>query len=249
MRYMGEYQTTSAAYLAVLAELVDRPEYVVAPRGLPCREVTDLCFTVLEPDDLPLRTFDPVRDGVTASYLVAEKELYSSGELRASEWARRASKFWSGIANEDGTVNSNYGHLVFVERSLPGGRTPWEWARDSLRRDPDTRQAYVRVALPRHQADGVQDQVCTLHLNFLLRGGRLDLTVVMRSNDVTKGLAFDMPWFCGLIARMAGDVGAIPGRYHHFAHSMHVYDRDLPTVLAMLGRSPVVDTLTKEDAA
>lgn len=246
MRYLGEFPTTSKAYLAVLAELVDRPECRPAPRGLPCLEVADLSFTVLSPSPGPLRTACSDRNATMARYLSAEFALYDRGELSADVWAAEASRFWSGIANPDGTVNSNYGHLVFREPSLPGGRTPWAWARDALRADPDTRQAYVRVALPRHQADGVRDQVCTLHLNFLLRDGRLDLTAVMRSNDAVRGLAYDMPWFCGLLTRMAAELDPTPavGRYHHLAHSLHLYARDVPAALAMLGRVATMEGAT-----
>ncbi len=242
MRFTGEHATTSDAYLAVLAELADRPEHRSAPRGLACLEVTDLGFTVLRPSSGSLRTRDPARDEVMARYLAAEEAMYDTDELSAAVWAERASRFWGDLGDERGEVSSNYGHLVFRKASLPGGRTPWEWARTALLRDPDTRQAYVRVALPEHQRDGVRDQVCTLHLNFLLRGGRLDLTAVMRSNDAVRGLAYDMPWFCGLVPRMATEVGAVVGRYHHLAHSMHLYARDVPAAMAMLGRK-------REDAA
>ncbi len=237
MRDIGAYATTSDAYVAVLAELADRPEHRPSPRGLACLEVTDLGFTVLAPSNGPLRTACPARDAVMEKYLAAEEAMYATDELRAVVWAERASRFWGSLGDADGNVSSNYGHLVFRRRSLPGGRTPWEWARDALRRDPGTRQAFVRVSLPDHQRDDIRDQVCTLHLNFLLRGGRLGMTTVMRSNDAVRGLAYDMPWFCGLLSKMAGELAAPVGTYTHLAHSMHLYVRDVPAALAMLGRA------------
>lgn len=234
---MVTYQTTSAAYLGTLATLLDHPRYVVAPRGLTCREVVDYRFQVLDPRTGPVETLSPSRNGTMAAYLAAEERLYASGELRASVWAEEASRFWGKIANADGTINSNYGYLVHMRRSLPGDRTPWEWARDSILADPDTRQAYVRFALPEHQREGNADQVCTLHVNFVVREGRLHATAVMRSNDVVKGLAYDMPYFVSLLHRMAGEVGRPVGTYTHMAHSMHLYERDVPVAEEMLGRS------------
>lgn len=230
------YLTPSEAYLATLATLLDHPEYLVAPRGLGCREVLDYAFSVAEPVCGPLRTLSAARDVTMAAYLAAEERLYDSGELRASVWAEEASRFWARIANQDGTINSNYGYLVHMNRSLPGGRTPWEWARDSIMADRDTRQAYVRFALPEHQRAGNVDQVCTLHMNFVVRGGSLHATAVMRSNDVVRGLAYDMPWFISRLYKMAGEVGVPVGTYRHVAHSMHLYERDVPVAKEMLGR-------------
>jgi thymidylate synthase len=232
---MTEHLTTNAAYRRVLHDLVHRPQYVSSPRGLPCREIVDYHFRVLDPRPESLLTASRTRDEVMARYLAAEEKLYASGELRASVWAAEASAFWGKLANPDGTINSNYGHLIFQRRSIPGERTPWEWARESILRDTDTRQAYVRVALPEHQRPGNADQVCTLHLNFLVRGGQLHCTTVMRSNDAVKGLAYDMPWFVGLLHRMAAEVGAAVGTYSHMAHSMHLYERDVPVAMEMLG--------------
>lgn len=231
------HYTTSEAYLAVLARLLDDPQYRPSPRGLPTAEVADLQFFVLRPSDGPVATADGARNATMARYLEAEKRLYASGELSAAVWAEEASGFWSGIANPDGTVNSNYGHLLWRNRSLPGGRTPWEWARNSLLADRDSRQAFARVSLSEHQRDGVLDQPCTMHLNFSVREGRLNASAVMRSNDTVRGLAYDMPWFCHCQLKMAGELGLPAGTYSHFAHSMHLYDRDRVTALKMLGRT------------
>lgn len=230
------FATTSEAYLSVLSRLLDQPQCRPSPRGESTSEVLDYQFSVVVPSDGPMITADPVRDAVMARYLAAEKRLYESGELSAEVWSAEASRFWSGIANPDGTVNSNYGHLIWRNRSVPGGLTPWEWARGSLRADPDSRQAFARVSLPEHQREGVRDQPCTMHLMFMVRGGRLNLTVVMRSNDAVRGLAYDMPWFCHCQLRMADELGLPVGTYTHFAHSMHLYDRDRGTAEGMLGR-------------
>lgn len=231
------FRTTSIAYLAALEDLVDRPQFRVSPRGLPCREVLDYRLAVEEPSDGPVVTMDLARNAVLARYLEAEVRLYLSGERRATVWAAEASKFWGGLADADGNVTSNYGYLMLMNRSLPGGLTPWEWARESLLRDRDSRQAFVRVSLPEHQYAGNPDQPCTMHVMYAVRDGLLRSTAVMRSCDVVRGLAYDMPWFCRCHLRMAREVGAGVGPYAHLAHSLHLYDRDLPTALSMLGRT------------
>jgi len=238
---MDSFQTTSAAYAAVLTTLLDSPDFASSPRGLPCRELMNWLFVVEHPASGPVVTASAKRNGKLAAYLAAEEKLYLAGERRAVVWAEQASKFWAKLANPDGTVNSNYGWLTMHRRSLPGQKTPWEWARDSLLSDHDSRQAYVRVSLPEHQWDGNKDQVCTMHVMLMLREGRLHETVVMRSNDVVRGLAYDMPWWCLFLEMMVDELNQLGlpcevGTYSHLAHSLHLYERDAAVAKEMLGR-------------
>lgn len=229
------YDTTSEAYQSSLMALLDHPDFNVRPRELPCSELMNYGFVVQRPTSGSIVTKDNERNAKLAAYLKIEKELYLSNERRAEVWARKASKFWATIANEDGTINSNYGWLIFMNASICG-LTPWEWAKRSLTIDRESRQAYVRVALPEHQRYEVKDQVCTLHLMFMIRGEKLHATTVMRSNDVVKGLPYDMPWFCYLLERMAEELNEITGSYTHFAHSFHLYDKDRRLAEKMVGR-------------
>lgn len=229
------FETPSEAYLHALGQVLRLPDHRVEPRGQPCRELVNYQFLVERPSPASLVTRDETRNQVLHDYLIKETSLYLRGELRAEEWAKKASKFWAKLANPDGTINSNYGWLAFHDRCLPGGSTPWEWARDSLLEDRDTRQAYIKFAKRGHLWRGNRDQVCTLHMNFLVRDDRLHGTVVMRSCDIVKGLAYDMPWFCYLLLTMADDVGLIGGTYTHYCHSLHLYERDEAAARRMLG--------------
>jgi thymidylate synthase len=175
-----------------------------------------------------------------ADYLAKEEAMYLTGERQAEIWAEQASKFWSKLANPDGTINSNYGWLMFQNRSLPNDLTPWEWAVDSLRKDRNSRQAFVRLSLPEHQAEGIKDQPCTLYAIYHIRDNLLHATTVMRSNDVVKGLAYDMPWFCKCQGMMAREVGVKVGTYTHFANSMHLYERDIDAARKMLGLGELI---------
>lgn len=206
---------------------------------------------VHEPSPEPIVTQDEERNAKIAKYTMAEFALYDSGTNAVEDFARHA-PFWREIANPDGTVNSAYGHLIWKTHScghhtkhqqLGYGMTPWQWAAYQLTKDKDSRQAFLRFSLPEHQWIGNKDQVCTMHGNFLIRNDRLHLTIVMRSNDVVKGLVYDMPWFCSLMFRMQHElVTQYPdlkvGTYTHIAHSLHVYERDLPLVYSMLGQQP-----------
>lgn len=121
-------------------------------------------------------------------------------------------------------------------------RTPWEWAKRSLTDDKNTRQAILRFSLPEHQFVGNKDQTCTMHANFLIRENKLNLSTVMRSNDLMLGLVYDLPWFVSLMYKMVEELKPVykdleVGYYTHTVHSMHIYDRNEEAILKMLGRA------------
>jgi hypothetical protein len=237
----------------------ENPDVKSSPRGQPVREKLDYSFRITGPDDLPIQTRDKERNTVIASYTAKECDLYNSRTNSAEDFGR-ASKFWLSLANPDGTVNSAYGHLIWQRRShgnlfekpsKEGGaesfergtilRTPWEWCKRSLINDKDTRQAILRFSLPEHQWVGNKDQTCTMHGNFLIRNDQLHFSVVMRSNDLTLGLVYDLPWFCSLMDKMIEELkftypNLTKGHYTHTVHSLHIYERDQDKILKMLGR-------------
>ena len=206
---------------------------------------------VENPISEPIVTADPARNEVLKRYFANEKVLYASMTNSAEEFGK-ASKFWLDLANPDGTINSAYGHLIWQVPSLGHAefeeavngkaamRTPWEWAIQSLLADIDTRQAVMPFALPHHYWRGNKDQVCTMHGIFQVRNSQLNFTVVMRSNDITFGLAYDMPWFIFLQDKMLEVLkptypGLSKGKYTHFAHSLHLYESDFEKARLMLG--------------
>jgi len=65
---------------------------------------------------------------------------------------------------------------------------------------------------------------CTTTLQFLIREGRLSISVTMRSNDAYKGLPHDVFCFTMIQEMLATRLGVDIGEYLHYATSMHVYD-------------------------
>lgn len=242
-----QYKTTHDAYLGTLKDIYHNPDFVCAPRGLKIREKVDYKFTVEQPTDESLITQDTERNKVIEAYTDKEKVLYASGSNKVEDFAK-ASAFWQKLANPDGTVNSAYGFLLWRNYSCTSNfsnraMTPWEWAKESLLADKDTRQAILRFNLPEHCWIGNKDFTCTLTGNFLIRNDKLLLTMVMRSNDVVYGLAYDLPWFCSLMDKMLEELKPTypnlqKGTYTHFAHSMHAYEKDAEVIQKMIGSVP-----------
>jgi thymidylate synthase len=248
------HETTFEAYQEALRNVWYKFDFKSSPRGLAIREIMDYSFRVIKPSADSIITFDEDRNKIIHSYTEKEKDLYNSCSNKVEDFAK-ASKFWNHLANPDGTVNSAYGYLIWENKSHGSTfemrenyskhgtgwlRTPWEWAKESLIQDKDTRQAIMRFSLPSHQWMGNKDQTCTMHGNFLIRNDMLHLSITMRSNDLMKGLVYDLPWFCSLMDRMVEELKPTypnleKGWYTHNVHSMHIYEKDKDSILSMMG--------------
>jgi thymidylate synthase len=236
------------AYIESLKDVYYNYDFRSSPRGLPIREKLDYVFRVMNPTNEPIVTHDLERNKVIVSYTAKETELYNSCVNTAEEFGK-ASKFWLNLANPDGTVNSAYGYLIWKNSSHGNPsyehgdnvmRTPWEWAKQSLIQDKDTRQALLRFSLPEHQWMGNKDQTCTLNGLFLIRDNKLNLSITMRSNDLWLGLTYDLPWFMSLMDRMVEELkpyypDLTKGHYTHIVHSLHLYERDEEKIKRAIG--------------
>jgi thymidylate synthase len=247
------FKTSSEAYLAVLKDVLDNPEYVCAPRDQKIFEVTNAVVEILQPSSKTMVTLDAKRNDVMTKYSEREHEVYYSMSNKAEDFAR-ISKFWDSLKNPDGTINSSYVYLIkgikdhgnpVFEAQRGNGvgeyRSPWDWSLESLKRDKDTRQAIMRFSRPEHQYFGNADQTCTLDGVWQIRGNCLNLSVNMRSNDLFVGTAYDWPFLMGLMDEMLEDLkptypDLIKGKYVHIARSLHVYDRNVEAINKMLGR-------------
>lgn len=171
---------------------------------------------------------DPTRNTMCESlrkmpirYAIGELLWYNScnNSARAIE---PFSKFWTNIAESDGTVNSNYGWCIRQKY----GFDQWEMVKQLLKQ-PNSRQAVIHIKEARNLVDNpTKDVNCTIALQFLLRSGRLDLIVTMRSNDIWLGLPYDVFNFTCMQIQMAMELGVEIGTYYHNAGSLHLYRSD-----------------------
>ena len=205
-------------FVSVARALLDRGE-VRETRGTKSLELSDAWLVLTDPS----RSVVTLKERrLSQKYLHAEMLWYESGSLEVRDIAEHSS-FWASLADTNGTVNSNYGFLALKEKH--SGKSQMEWCVDRLRQDPETRQAIINYNQPRHKYPGNKDFVCTISQQFVLRNGRLDTVVLMRSNDLIYGLSYDAPWFASMLARVAAASGLEMGSYHHYASSLHVYER------------------------
>lgn len=131
--------------------------------------------------------------------------------------------------SEDGlTVYGGYGPRLFGNGE---SENQIENVINLLKSKPTSRRAVIQIFDSNDIAVKARQEVpCTCTLQFLIRGGRLELIVNMRSNDALKGLPHDIFAFTMIQEVLARTLGVELGSYQHFVGSMHLYDTDLAKV-------------------
>ena len=126
-----------------------------------------------------------------------------------------------GQYSDDGvTFNAAYGHRW---RSHFGA-DQLLWVIRLLQRDPHTRQAVVQMWDPADLDRPTKDKACNTQLVFDCRGGRLNMSVFNRSNDIWWGaLGANAVHFSVLQEFVAAAVGLPVGVYRQISNNLHLY--------------------------
>ena len=157
-------------------------------------------------------------------YAEAEWQWYLSGDrniAKLGELYGKVPAIWKRMADVDGNVNSNYG---------------WQWQRNQqldnviklLKTLPETRQAAISIYDAKEYDKYAYDTPCTYAVQFTILHGRLDMSVLMRSNDLWYGFCNDQYQFSNLQMYVAYQLNLPVGIYYHYAHNLHLYNDKLP---------------------
>ena len=163
--------------------------------------------------ETPWRKWNP-------KYAEREWQWYLS-QNRSVEELKKHAPIWDKMHGGDNIVNSNYG---------------WQWGRNNqldkcieqLKQNPDTRQAWFSIFDGKEKDQYQYDTPCTLAVGFNVHpcaDNELNMTVLMRSNDLVYGFCNDQYCFSKLQELVATELGMKVGTYYHFAHDMHIYKK------------------------
>ena len=214
------YPNASAAWDG-LYEGLCREGQECKPRGKVIRETLGCNIYIHNVyDNLVLSTYR----GLSPIYLAKEYFWYHNGSRDPKDAPR--SSFWNSIANEeDGLVNSNYGHWLFKQKdSKYPELSVFDATAKLLKDDPDTRHALIQIPIMPYRAK--KDTPCTSHIQFFVRENKLFATVYMRSCDVCCGFPYDIFQFTMWQIEMSKKLGIECGWMRFTAGSLHVYEED-----------------------
>lgn len=208
--------TWGRALAAILADGA-----MVAPRGKPTRELLH------RTDVIDLRRPVVLNPGRSLSYRFMAAEAYwiISGANQL-DWLTPYNQRMADYSDDGVTLYGAYGPPIDQQM---------EHVVESLTSDAESRQAVLTIWRPNPAK--TKDVPCTVAMAFMLRGGRLNAHVFMRSNDVWLGWPYDVFSFsmvahlvcCRLNARRNEDGLSMtaplePGLLYLTAASSHLYE-------------------------
>lgn len=221
---MNSYSNFTEAYVDLCKQIRDDTEYLSSPRGMKIKENLGVQFRIINPRDRLPRV---AARNFSLAYFVAETLWYLNAD-DSTEWISYYAPFWSNISDNNKTANSAYGARIFKThpRIGNGNIVQWDYVKEELRKDPDSRRAVIHIRTPSDSILESKDVPCTLSLQFFIRENKLHLHISMRSSDIILGLAYDVPAFTTIQEILANELGVELGEYVHTSNSLHCYERD-----------------------
>lgn len=235
-------KSTRSANFAWLAELetVLKGGHDVAPRNQMTKELLQQTSAI----DMRKPVITLPERKLSTKFLGGEAFWILSGDNRVETIA----PYNKNIVNysDDGqTFFGAYGPRILEQL---------DYVVDKLKSDSDTRQAVLTIW--RDNPPVTKDVPCTVAVHFMIRDGKLNCHVFMRSNDLWLGYPYDIFNFsmlshlvcCRLNANVVEDNGDLvtPGVLYHTASSRHIYEQHFEQAERLIKQYNPVTTSMEE---
>ena len=162
--------------------------------------------------------------GWNKEYAEAEWQWYLSGDPSIDKLGSIYGKIppiWEKMADANREVRSNYGHQWKRNGQL-------NYAIQKLRDKKDTRHAIISIYDGKEASSRYMfDTPCTNAIHFQVIDNKLNMSVMMRSNDLWYGFCNDQYCFSKLHELVCEQIEMPMGWYYHFVTNMHIYNDKL----------------------
>lgn len=190
----------------------------------------ELLHVAMEIDDPRQRWVAARQPPINPAFAIAEVIWILAGSNESAVlnyWFPRLPQF----SGEGPTYAGAYGHRLRHHFGIDQVKR----ACDVLAANPDSRQVVLQLWDVKEDLPGSigeprsHDIPCNIVSLLKVRDSRLEWTQVMRSNDLYRGLPYNLVQFTTLQEVMAGWLNLELGSYHHWSDSLHVYAGDTKT--------------------
>jgi thymidylate synthase len=191
----------------------------VAPRGKPTKEIIGHQLVL---EDLRDNIIGVPERKLNYRFMVAEWLWIIAGRNDVAALTMFNPKMLA-FSDDGQTLAGAYGPRIF---------TQLQYVIETLRADPDSRQAVIVIWKPTPAPS--KDIPCTLTLQFLNRFGQLHVVVNMRSSDAWLGIPYDIFSFSQITNCLAGELGLQTGSLILNMGSSHLYQENWDAARAIL---------------
>ena len=156
-------------------------------------------------------------------YAEAEWQWYLSGDPNIKKLGQIYGKIppiWERMADSKGNVMSNYGWQMYRNDQL-------DYVVAKLKNEKDTRHAAISIYDCKEHKYYSKDTPCTYAIQFTIYNNVLNMSVLMRSNDLWYGVCNAQYCFSMIQKLVADELNIEVGEYYHYAHNFHLYNDKL----------------------
>jgi thymidylate synthase len=217
--------TADLVWQKAVKELIDSPDYNHNGRNSKTREILPGVLRISDPRQrwILSRTppYNPAFGLVEFIWIITGN--HSSHVLN----------FWNpslpSFAGQGDTYHGAYGFRLRHEFGIDQIKRAYQ----ALLTTPESRQVVLQIWKPEIDFPDINGQPvskdipCNIMSLLKLREGCLHWSQIMRSNDILRGLPYNIIQFTMLHEIMAGWLGVNLGVYFHLSDSLHVYEKDL----------------------
>lgn len=218
------FRNITEAYPAIISDIINNGQKVNS-RGMDCIEKTNYSFVITDVSQ-PLAAQKKRR--LNVAYAVLEPFLLTMPQTYS---VVDACNFYVGKFLRANVVDPKTEKMFgwYGDRLNHNGRNQLLDAFEVLKTDPGSRRAVITIHNSQDELfrSASKDTPCTLEIQFLVRGDRLDCYVNMRGNDVMLGTPQNVAMWTFFQRMMAKWLGIQAGVYYHRVNSMHLYVRDI----------------------
>ncbi len=185
----------------------------------------------IEKDGFPILTLRKI----PVKMFVAEQIWFISGARKPEDFLREYTKIWDIFTNPNDVVTVAYGYRWRKHF----GRDQLKLLIDLLKKEPSSRHGVVMAWDP--SEDGLSlfkkaNVPCPFSFVVNIIGGRLNLHLMVRSNDMYLGVPADVAGFALLQTILAQKLKVRVGIYSHSISNAHIYENQYDAVKELLKR-------------
>jgi len=155
-------------------------------------------------------------------FAVIEGAWILSGSNRLAPLENELPNFRS-YSDDGETLNGAYGDRL----KYAFGIDQISSAVNLLKTAPNTRRAVLTMYSPNDLIEDSKDIPCNTTAYLKIDNGRLNITVLNRSNDLYLGLPYNVFIFGLLQRHISRMIGVQVGKQSHFSDNLHLYEKDI----------------------
>lgn len=183
-------------------------------------------------EEFPIMTLRPT------NLKAAIDEILWIWQKKSSNIKDLNSHIWDSWANEDGSIGKAYGYQLGVRHVYKEGEFDQvDRLLFDLKNNPYSRRLIVNM----YNHDDLHEMnlyPCAYSMTFNVTGNRLNAILNQRSQDVLVANNWNVCQYSILVHMLAQATGLEAGELVHVIADAHIYDRHVPLVRELIGRTP-----------